>query len=308
MRRDVLAENTSESSALNVWGQPVEDIERALAELDEGAADGNADTFGDASAETGGKTATTDSAPASPEEQFEKWKQEFLAELEKGDPNSPYYKGLQKAMAKKDRTIDQLNAQVQEYAQRFAAVEALMEQLGAGFDWLTQTTLEALPEDVQTAALAKASRKELELNQKRLKRMSELAAAAQTAAVGGDDNEAATDPLESPEIRAYKQRFLEGRRAAAKRAGVDPDHPGLDYGRDDDTIVDRVEKFETSLMKVLAEVEEEKLKSVRQNVTPIGTRSSGGGAPKTQNYDAARDALQRGARERIEMLRKLAGV
>ena len=300
----------SEAASGDVWGAVVDDYEVALAALDNEADEGNADSNGDQSAsddtsktqaneDTKGEHAAT--AAQTAEEKFEKWQRELLEAIDKGDTNNSFYKGLQKVVNKKQSAIEELQKLVEASQAKLQEYEDQFEAMGEGMTWLTETTMGALPDNVSKEALLKLSQKANERLQGKLQ-----GKAAQQAkpAERGDGNEQRDEP---EEVKAYKAKFLNGRKEAAKRAGVNPDDSALDYGDYWEPVVERIEKFEASLLKLVEANEQARLAAVSQKNDVIGTRSAGGGNTKSAQYDGL-DSLQRGARSRLSEMRKAAGV
>ncbi len=293
----------SETASGDVWGPAIDDYESALAELDK-ADEGNADN-GQSSGESAGDNASNnegekDEESPKPDEakaKFDEWMNAELDAIERGDTETKFYKGLQKVVNKKQAQIDELTKLVNQSVSKLQEYETMFESMGEGFEWLTKTTMNALPEDVSKNALLELQGKR---NEQLRKQLQARQGSTEVQAQQGDDDEPA-------EVKAYKAKFLEGRKARAKRAGVDPDDPALDYGTPNEAIADRVEKFEASLDRLLEKKEQERLDKVSQKNEVVGTRNAGGGTPKTVNYDG-RDTLSRGAMQRLNELRKQAGV
>lgn len=221
--------------------------------------------------------------------------------IEDGDTKNGVYKGLQRAMSRKDALIEQQQRELAELRAMYSGLSDTVEETGAAAQWLGDTVIDALDDADKVKATAKFHEKRADLLQKRGERKATPPAQRQQQpAPQGDE---AFQQL----VTQRKAAFLEGRRAAATKFGVDPNDAGLDYGSDDEGLPERVAKFEDSLLKVMgAKKTNDALESVRQKVAPVGTRSSAGvpAAPTTNSFRGADSGLGRAARQRSEWMRK----
>lgn len=196
------------------------------------------------------------------------------------------YKGLQRSHSAKDREILALRKQLEESGHN-------IEEASEAFQWVAETVLGALPDDARTAAELAFRERSAKLATRRLEKARNAPPPQQQAS--GDDD--------VPDwIRERIQKFVNVARKSATRAGVDPDDKSLDYGSDDEGLVERLEKFEDSLAKAQAAKKDSRLERVRQTKEPVATRSSGGGSnPGTPA--SSYDSLQAGAAKRIADMR-----
>lgn len=220
--------------------------------------------------------------------------------IENGDTNNRVYKGLQKVIARKDREIDETSHALKDAIGKIQEFEGLLSGLSEGVNWLSDTTLRALPEDDRKEAYGNLQERRLKVLQQELERQQKAAPQQQQPpqeppAESGDED---FQKL----VAERSQAFVEGRRKAAERAGVSPDDADLDYGETGEGLVERLEKFEASLLKLLERGTEAKLDKVRPKTQITPTRSSGGG--NTPGLTGGDSLLERGARSRIDMMRK----
>lgn len=219
---------------------------------------------------------------------------ELAAAIEAGDTKNGVYKGLQKSIGKKDREIDDLKGQLQAALERFDRYEGNMEDIVEGLNWSSETLLDALPEDDQKSA-------KLALQERRVKlRTSQLEKRTTAPAPAARQESQSTEQPAWVTERITK--FVKSREAAAVRAGVKADDPALDYGTDEDALVDRLDKFEESLAKLLASGDDRRIAGVRKQTEPVGTRSSGGGAPSAASL-SGKSRLEMASQERLKAIR-----
>lgn len=219
---------------------------------------------------------------------------ELAAAIESGDTKNGVYKGLQKSIGKKDKEIDDLRGKLQVALDRFDRYEGNMEDMVEGLNWSSETLLDALPEETQQSA-------KLALQERRVK--------LRTAQL--DKRMAAPAPAQQPESQSTEQpawvteriaKFVTGRQAAAVRAGVKADDPGLDYGTDEEGLVERLDKFEDSLAKLLASGDDKRIDAVRKRSEPVETRSYGGSMPVSSGV-SGKSRLELAALERVKAIR-----
>lgn len=219
--------------------------------------------------------------------------------IEDGDQNNGVYKGLQRSMAAKDRKIADLEAQVTKAAQ---VIEEFASRFNAAVDdqeGLKEILLSALDEDDRKVATGKLEERNLNRSRKQLEEAQQRAQQrTQTQASSSDEEQV------QALIRERTAQFIAGRKASAKRFGVDPDDKRLDYGSDGEGLIERMEKFDASLAKAIDEdrANEEAVNRVRPKTNTPATRSSGGGNAPASSTGASR--LERGA---DEALRKFLG-
>lgn len=219
------------------------------------------------------------------ERQLTKREEELARAIESGDTKNGVYKNLQRSMAKKDKTITELRSLLSQF-------EGQMEAQQDGFNWLANTTLEALPEDTRKLAELALKERTIAFREKQLTKP--------RTPVAEDDSDEDFPAEVPPEIRARIVKFEEGRKAAVKKLGLDPDDPRIDYGGRTEGILERMEKWENSVEKLQAEKEskaEKEISSVRQRTQPVGTRSTGASAPVTGSDGLTR--LERGIQARL---------
>lgn len=225
---------------------------------------------------------------------LEKRERELADAIARGDTKNGVYKGLQRHLSAREKKIASLEAQLAQAMAQLEQYQALAEELTEGLNWASNTMLESLPDDIRQTAMADLQARRAKLAEGRLARKLQASTFAPPAQAGTGD---------VPDyVREGRKRFLEMSRNLAKRFGVDPDDPRLDYGDDDDSFVVRYEKFNQSLQELLgADDMEQRVANVRQRTQPVLTRSgSGGGA----SVGPRRMSLEEATRQVLHELRR----
>lgn len=219
---------------------------------------------------------------------------ELAAAIESGDTKNGVYKGLQKSIGKKDREIDDLRGQLREALDRFDRYEGNMEDIVEGLNWSSETLLGALPEDDQKSAKLALQERRVKLRTTQLEK--------KTSAPAPEKRQESQSTEQPAWVTERIAKFVTGRQAAAVRAGVKADDPDLDYGTDEDGLVERLDKFDESLVKLLAKGDDQRIEGVRKRTEPVGTRSSGGGVPAVAN-NSGKSRLELASQERLKAIR-----
>jgi hypothetical protein len=218
--------------------------------------------------------------------------------IEEGDQNNGVYKGLQRSMASKDRKIQELEATVTRASQVIEEIAGRIDGQGDISEWLKETVLDALGEDDRKIADGKLQERTLNRSRAQLDAAKARAQAPQSQAAPGDDEQF------QALIRERMAQFVTGRESTAKLFGVDPKDARLDYGKDDEGLIERTAKFDASLAKLLKEDQdgEETVNRVRPKTNRPATRSSGGGNAPASSSGASR--LEQGADEYLRKIRR----
>lgn len=203
-----------------------------------------------------------------------KREEELVKAIESGDTKTGVYKGLQKVLARRDKENQTLRAQLDAAMAKLQQFETLAEQMAEGINWASSVMLGALPEDERQSALQDLQARRSKLAMKELERK-----VAQASASGPVLPQAGPDDV--PDfVKEGRRKFVELTRAMAKKFGVDPDDEGLDYGEDDEPLVQRLERFQASLERVIGRTDEDegRISAVRRRFEPATTRTGGAGA------------------------------
>lgn len=276
---------------------------RSVVRAEETDGDSDADNDEDESSNEGEGDETTDDGkepePVDPTDaKLNAFVDELVESIEKGDTNNKVYKGLQKVIGRKDSVITAQEAKLADAERRMREAEDHAVEVSEGMQWLTETLLENLPEEQRNAAVTKLLAKQNEfLRNKR-------PAPAQAVPVPQGTQGMTPEQVEAQQkIAQYKQQFLDSRKAAVVRAGLKPDDPLIDYGDENDTLLNRIDTFEASLEKAKEAAEKARIDKVSKKPPSTATRSGGGGVPKLDSVSGP-DRLTAGANARLEKLRK----
>jgi hypothetical protein len=235
-------------------------------------------------------------------QKMDKYFEEVAEAIARGDANTPLYKGLQRVISKKDREINALRQQLQTYATQMSMLQKQMELLGATSNALASSLYENLDDDSKTklATSINAIREQAlaAMAQQQPVQAPQATQGRQMAAyqnVEPDEDEEGEDLEEL--FRKLESEFVEGRKAFARKFGVDPNDKRLDYGSPGEPITKRLAKFEESLEKILQE---------RRKKASSGPRipTNTGGAIEVPGGG---DMLSLGADEILKELRKKFG-
>lgn len=225
------------------------------------------------------------------EERFRKWQDELAAAIANGDQNNGIYKGLQRQLNARNREIAETRQHLDEARSTIDEMRGLMEELKTASEWNADTLINALPEEERATATARLADKKGESQLARLqKELEQLkkggssrqdSGSAESSGSGDEDQYAAL--LQQAQARV--QKFVEGRKKMAKALGFDPDDKRIDYGDDSDAIVERADKFDASLTKLLESQDEDEIDSVRPRGRRVNTRNSGTGSRSSDSGD-----------------------
>ena len=223
---------------------------------------------------------------------------ELSADGKESATPSKAYKGIQRTLAKRDREINELRAELsrreQADAQRWADNEDRLTMLGAGNDLIFDQFIQALEEEhrpnVQVAAFQKQEQARQQIAQRRAQQQNAQRAAQQ--------QQAPMEPWQvelTQRIAAEQQQFAQVSRSLVQVAGFDPDTEGLDYGSPDETFNARLMKLNASLEKAKTSGVKAKAEGLRG--APLQTRGATGSQPATSpaggrsNLDAGADEI-----------------
>lgn len=216
----------------------------------------------------------------------------IVDQIAKGDQKSQIFKGLQRVINGKDRDITQLKTILQSFSDRLGNAETN----GSDVEFLRDIVEEMLDDEGK-----KVFRQRLEThkakkeNQDTKNRLNQLMNGTTPSAYGAPNY-----GQEDETIKQYRREATSKLRSLAKRAGVDPDDDGLDFGDEEEPLLDRMRKLEDSIDKVKDRRDDEDISRVRRKVNPP---KSGVDAPikkKTRDDYEYGDPLARGAASIIQ--------
>lgn len=278
-----------------VWGTPVD----FSTEPDEQGEPSTENDGGGDGEPSDSSSSTRESAPKIPAAERAAWDDE-LEKFVNGDTKSKLYPGFQRLVSKKDREIDGLTEALQTQGRQVTDLMSALEELGIGTNVLMKHLSGALPEE----DVAKLRGDLLQAQNETLrKRGTKPAAPVAPVARQEPDRLPSSDDVMRM-IEENDNKFVAGRQAAARKAGVDPADPALDYGSRDMVFADRLAVFEASLEKAGEAKLDADVRSVSQRKPVMSTSATSGGAPPRPRRDDGLTPLQRGARERVAELRK----
>lgn len=218
--------------------------------------------------------------------------------IEDGDAKHPVYKGLQRRLSQKDKVIDGLTSQLQAAIERMQVFEDGLGGADEMLKWLAETTLEAVPEEYRKEAEMKLRERRMTYQESRARQRNAPAPAPQP-----QSREEPSDEI--PEwVKEQQKKFVESRRKAAQRVGLDPADKRIYYGSDpNEPLAMRLEKFEESIEKLL-DGDEDRLEGVRMRTEPVPTRNGSGGGAPTFTGGSAMDKLRAGSMKRLQAIQQ----
>ncbi len=211
--------------------------------------------------------------------------------IESGDTKNGVYKGLQKQLSKRDRENIELKQQLEAAVAKLQQFEGLADELTEGLNWASDVMLGALPDEDKQSALQNLESRKSKLALKDLERRLKNPSGNRVTSSSGDGN--------LPEyVIEGRRKFIEMSKATAERFGVDPDNGELDFGDDEDALIVRMEKFNSSLEKLLQDDKlEARVSALRKKTEPVTTRTGGSGGAsagtRRVSLDEVSDKLMR---------------
>lgn len=216
---------------------------------------------------------------------------QIVKEIAEGNTDSEIHKGLQRHISARDKTIAEQNKALAALTTELQAIKSQMEGVNEGVAWTGQKLIEALEPEAQEKLKVELSdrlrNQELEGLKREMKTFQDAAR-----------QNVNTDPQAAALQQAAERRkaFVEQQQKLAKEMGVDPSK--LDYGTDEDGVVEMQEKFQKSLMKAIKSKSDKELESVTRKREAPATRGSGGSSAGWSGMSAA-ELLERGAAQRL---------
>lgn len=213
--------------------------------------------------------------------------EEVINALAEERTDSPFYKGMQKTLSKRDR-------QLQEAEQRRALLETELQAtkdqtsgLAEAVQYLSEKFFNNLPEDERNAVVAELQSKRLERMEKQLaQRQSNPSPAPAPVTPEPDDDFEAV-------LRREVEEAVTSMRETAKEFGLDPNDKRLDYGKDDEKFAVRFRKLNASIRAAIKADEEAAVDEVRPKAPTTPTRTGTQGTAPDDTY--GHSLLRRGA-------------
>lgn len=221
---------------------------------------------------------------------LERREAELLEALEKGDTSHPIYPKWQRILSRKDKQLNDQRVLIEQALERIEKLQDMVDGAKVGFDWVSNELLDNLPETQRAKA-------EMSLREAALKQQEGAMKRRAEPKPSPTDDDADGLPQWFVE---QQEKFIAGRKAMAKRAGVDPESKELDFGEPGEPIVVRLDKFEESLNRLIEQKDESRIDAVRRKGPAPSTRG-GGGTKAGGRMGPLNDktTLQRGAEQRL---------
>lgn len=216
---------------------------------------------------------------------------QIVKEIAEGNTDSEIHKGLQRHISARDRTIAEQNKALAALTTELQSIKGQIEGVNEGVAWTGQKLIEALDSETQEKLKVELSDRLRKQETEGLKR--------EIQALQNNARQSITDDPQAAAIQQAVERrkaFIEQQQKLAKEMGVDPSK--LDYGTDEDGVVEMQEKFSKSLMKAIKGKSDKELDSVTRKREAPATRGSGGSSAGWSGMSAA-ELLERGASQRM---------
>lgn len=216
--------------------------------------------------------------------------------IAEGNTDSEVYKGLQRHLAKRDKTIEEMRNALTYLFQMFQESNTQGSESNIKLETLYSAIEDMLDEDgkkVLKDRLEQAKEKQkatwLEQEVQRLKTQGQQGGQTQqNNSESEGDEEGLTE---------YRSKVMKQLRDIVSKAGYDPDDDTIDYGSEKDPILVRMEKVTKSL-----ENSDQKKPRKRKQTT---TRTNPSGSGSSGNTFSGRNLLERGAAKRLQQMKKL---
>lgn len=210
--------------------------------------------------------------------------QAVIQELASGNADSPVYKGLQRVISKKDQEIYELRDAVNK-------LYDMAQQSGAGVGFLASQFQDILDEDGKKIF---EQRRQEYAGRIRLSQLEQQ----QRAAMAAPPPEPVLDEQTKAQINEYRNQATEQLKKMARAAGVDPDDKRLDYGSTEESLLERMGKFNASVEQIRGGPEVQQARR-RPSTIPTG----GNPGPRELGEPEGRDLLYRASQEMIKKMR-----
>lgn len=225
--------------------------------------------------------------------------EEVINALVEERTDSPFYKGMQKALSKRDRQLQEVTQARERAEAALAELRAQQESLNEGMKFLSEKLFGSMSEEQRAEIVQELQVRRLDKiekdNQSLRERLNKPAAAPAPVTSESDGDE---------EFEALMKREVEeavaSMRDTAKEFGLDPADKRLDYGKDDEKFAVRFKKLNASIAAAIKANEEAEVDSVRPKAPITPTRSGEGRAPDDSE---GRTLLRRGSDKLLEEMR-----
>jgi len=224
---------------------------------------------------------------------------EVVEELAKGDTNSPIFKGLQKVISRKDKEILEHKQALIMLGQAIQSGRYQGSEVSQRLEFLEGFLEKMLDDDGKQVYKSERDRKAAELKQKQQEEVINQILKNQTRGQWQPTYEA--DDQENDEFAGYRREALDRLKEFVKMSGIDPNHKELDYGDEQDSLLERMNALSESIKKVRETADDEEIQSVRRKKKLPSTRTNGE-RKRGQSY-SARDILDEGALQLIKQMR-----
>lgn len=216
---------------------------------------------------------------------------QIVKEIAEGSTDSPIHKGLQRHISARDKTIADQTKAMAAMAAELLRLKGQVDGVSEGVEWTGQKLIENLDPEVQDKLKGELSER---VRSREVKELKEQLQGIQNAGRQG----VIDDPQQAAIQQALDRRkaFIEENQRLAKAMGVDATK--LDYGSDEDGVVEMQKKFSESLMKAIGKKSDRELDGVTRKRSVPATRTSGGGSAGWSGKSAA-ELLELGASQRM---------
>ena len=225
--------------------------------------------------------------------------EEVINALVEERTDSPFYKGMQKALSKRDRQLQAAEQARAVSEQTLAALQSEFSSLKDGMGYLSEKMFANLPEEEREAVVRELQQKRIDnienQNKALMQRLNQPQAPQPTAPTEPDDDIEAM-------IRRETEEAVNSMRDTVKEFGLDPNDKRLDYGKDDEKFAVRFRKLNASVAAAMKGNEEAEVDSVRPKASITPTRKDSSGRP-IEDDGQGHSLLRRGADKLLEEMR-----
>lgn len=247
----------------------------------------------------------TDRLTAAERKRYEKMRssiEDSLVEaISKGDTNSGVYKGLQRVLASRDRELAAARTALAAISEETRVNSEKVDEV----DFLKDIILNILDDDSKKVFEDKY--KQHQSNRKAQRNealLQSLVNQGQQFNQGFSQNNSVPD-----EIVQYRKEATKTLKNFAKKMGVDPDDKELDYGNEEDVLLDRMTKLQASIERINDD-EDRDIQRIRRKGARPNTRSPRDVGNRSDDDDddyesIATNILNRGANQMVRRMREL---
>lgn len=201
---------------------------------------------------------------------------EIVKMLSSGDQNTPIYKGLQRVISQKDREINETRQALASLAEQVNKGQSASAETNDSFEFLMNTFKEVLNEDDRKVLDQKYD--DFKKSRGEKSRLDNIEGALKyiTESMQGRTQSPRDERPESNDmderLAQLRKEATEELRGIAETNGFDPDDENLDFGSEDEPLLERIRKLRGSIAKA-SEVEgvRRKKKRSRTRKDPDGS-------------------------------------